>query len=109
MDKGQDQNEPCQKPDNTRGCQSVPNVNIPETNTIAMVRTCQEKRRRQLIKKKDGHGRTEEEKKGRPRLRWIDNNREDMTKYELTADMTENRQYWKMMVKTSPRRSGDGL
>ena len=23
-----------------------------------------------------------------------------MTKYELTADMTENRQYWKMMVKT---------
>ena len=23
-----------------------------------------------------------------------------MTKYELTADMTENRQYWKMMVKS---------
>ena len=22
-----------------------------------------------------------------------------MTKYELTADMTENRQYWKMMVR----------
>ena len=35
-----------------------------------------------------------------------------MTKYELTADMTENRQYWKMMVKalkTGPQRSGDGL
>ena len=48
-------------------------------------------------------------RKGRPRLRWTDNNREDMTKYELTADMTENRQYWKMMVKTGPRRSGDGL
>ena len=46
---------------------------------------------------------------GRPRRRWIDNNREDMNKYELTADMTENRQYWKMMVKTGPRRSGDGL
>ena len=25
-----------------------------------------------------------------------------MTKYELTADMTENRQYWKMMVKDWP-------
>ena len=32
-----------------------------------------------------------------------------MTKYELTADMTENRQYWKMIVKTGPQRSGDGL
>ena len=46
---------------------------------------------------------------GRPRRRWIDNNREDMSKYELTADMTENRQYWKMMVKTGPQRSGCGL
>ena len=43
----------------------------------------------------------------RPRRRWIDNNREDMSKYELTADMTENRQYWKMMVNTGPQRSGD--
>ena len=48
-------------------------------------------------------------RRGRPRLRWTDNNREDMNKYEQTADMTENRQYWKMMVKTGPRRSGDGL
>ena len=48
-------------------------------------------------------------RRGRPRRRWIDNNREDMNKYELTADMTENRQYWKMMVKTGPQRSGDGL
>ena len=85
------------------------NVNIPETKTITLVRTCQGKRRRQLIKENDGRGRTGEEKKGRPRLRWTDNNREDITKYELTADMTENRQYWKMMVKTGPRRSGDGL
>ena len=41
--------------------------------------------------------------------RWIDNNREDMSKCELTAALTENRQYWKMMVKTGPQRSGDGL
>ena len=32
-------------------------------------------------------------RRGRPRLRSTDNTREDMTKYELTADMTENRQY----------------
>ena len=50
-------------------------------------------------------------RRGRPRRRWIDNNREDnfMSKYELTADMTEDRQYWKMMVKTGPQRSGDDL
>ena len=41
----------------------MPNVNIPETETITFVRTYQ-KRRRQLIKKNDGHGRTGEEKKG---------------------------------------------
>ena len=81
----------------------MPNVNIPETETIKFVRTYQEKRRTQLIKTKYGHGRTGEEKKARPRRRWIDNNREDMSKYELTADMTENRQYWKMMVKTGPQ------
>ena len=48
-------------------------------------------------------------RRGRPRRRSIDNNREDMSTYELTADMTENRQYWKMMVKTGPQISGDGL
>ncbi len=48
-------------------------------------------------------------RRGRPRRRWIDNNREDMSKYELRAHITENRQYWKMMVKTGPQRSGDGL
>ena len=79
---------------NTRGCQSVPNVNIPE---------------RQPLKKNDGHGCTGEEKKGRPRRRWIDNNMEYVNKYELTADMIENRQYWKMMAKTGPQRCEDGL
>ena len=29
--------------------------------------------------------------------------------YELTADMTENRQYWKVVVKIGPQRCGDGL
>ena len=40
------------------------NVNIPEAKTIALVRTCQEKRSRQPIKKSDGRGRNGEEKKG---------------------------------------------
>ena len=42
----------------------MPNGNIPETKTIALARTCQEERIRQLIKKNDGRGRTGEEKKG---------------------------------------------
>ena len=86
----------------------MPNVNIPETETIKFVRTYQEKRR-QLIKKIMDMVVPGKRRRGRPRRRWIDNNREDMRKYELTADMTENRQYWKMMVKTGPQRSGDGL
>ena len=84
------------------------NVNIPKTEKITLVWTYQEKRRRQPLKKNDGHVRTGEEK-GRPRWRWVDNNREDVNKYKLTADMTENRQYWKMIVKIGPQRCGDGL
>ena len=42
----------------------MPNVNILETETMKFVRTYQEKRRRQPIKKNNGHGRTGEEKKG---------------------------------------------
>ena len=48
-------------------------------------------------------------RRGRPRRRWIDVNRADINKYELTADMTENRQYWKMMVKTGKQRCGYDL
>ena len=73
----------------------MPNVNIPETKTIALVRTCQEKGRRQLIKKMMDVVIPGKRRRGRPRVRWTDNNREDMTR--------------KMMVKTGPQRSGDGL
>ena len=51
-----------QKADNTRGCQRVPNVNIPETEKVKLVWTYQEKRRRQPLKINDGHGCTGEEK-----------------------------------------------
>ena len=40
--------------------QSMPNVNIPETEKVKLVRTHQEKRKRQPLKKNDEHG---EEKK----------------------------------------------
>ena len=55
---------PCQKPGHTRGCQSLPNVNILETEKIELVWTHQEKRIRQPLKTNDGHGCTREEKKG---------------------------------------------
>ena len=77
--------------------------------TIVLARTCQEKRRSNLSRKMMDMVVPWKRRRWRPRLRWIDNNREDITKYELTADMTDNRQYWKMMVKTGPRRSGDDL
>ena len=56
-------------------------------------------------------------RRGQPRRRWIDNTCEDMKKYEMTSDinmigttdMTENRQYWQMMVNTGQQRSGDSL
>ena len=47
----------------TRSHKRMPNVHIPETEKIKLVRTHQ-KRRRQPLKKNDGHGRTGEEKKG---------------------------------------------
>ena len=34
----------------------MPNVNIPETEKVKLAWTHQEKRRRQLLKKNDGHG-----------------------------------------------------
>ena len=44
--------------------QSMPNANISEAEKTKLVWTHQEKRRRQPLKKNDGHGRTGEEKKG---------------------------------------------
>ena len=107
MDKGYNQKGPCQKPDHTNGCQCVPNVNIPETETIKFVRTYQKKRRSQLIKTNYGHGCSGEKKKG---AAWTEMDRQQPRRYEqIRADMTENRHYWKMMVNTGPQRSGDCL
>ena len=88
----------------------MPNVNIHETETIKLVRPYQEKIRRQPIEKiMDMHVVSGKRRRRQPRRRRIYNNREDMNKCELTANMIENRQYWKMIVKTEPQRSGDGL
>ena len=44
-------------------------------------------------------------RRGQPRWRWIDSTREDMNNiYDLTADITDNKQYWKTMVKTWAQR-----
>ena len=67
---------------------------------MKLVRTHQEKRIRQPLKKNMDMVVPGKRGGGRPRWRCIDNTREDMKTYELTADMTENRQYWKMTVKT---------
>ena len=64
------------------------------------------RRRRQPLKKMMEMVEPGKRRRGRPRRRWTDNNREDMTKYELTADMTDNREHWKMMVKTGTQRCG---
>ena len=84
----------------------MPNVNIPETEKIGMGTSGEEDNfsRKMMDMVVPGKRR-----RGQPRPRWINNNREDMNKYELTADMTENRQYWKMKVKTGPQRCGDGI
>ena len=37
MDKGLDQRGPCQKPGHTRGCRSMQNINIPETEYMKLV------------------------------------------------------------------------
>ena len=68
----------------------MPNVITTETENIKLAWTHQEKRR-QPVMTNDGHGRIGEEKRGRPRRRWIDNTREDMEKYESWHD-------WKMMA-----------
>ena len=46
-------------------------------------------------------GPTDEDTKGRPRERQYQGN---MSTFEMTYDMTENRRYWKMMVKTGLQR-----
>ena len=69
----------------------MPNVSIPETEKIKLVWTHQEKRKIQPLKKNDRHGciGSKRIKRGRPRRRWFDNTREDMNKYEMTADMSD--------------------
>ena len=88
----------------TSSYKRMPNVNNPETKKIKLVRTYQEKRRRQPLEKKmmdmvvPGKRR-----RGRPRRRWIDKNREDMNIYEMTAYKMENDgEDW-------PTKMGDGL
>ena len=69
----------------------MPNVNIPETEEIKLVWTHQVKRRRQPLRKMMDMVVLGKRRRGRPRRRRIDNTREDMRKFEMTTDMTENK------------------
>ena len=78
----------------------MPNVNIPETEKNKLLWTHQVKKIRQPLNKKMMSMLVSEMALQHPGR---------YEKYEMTADMTENRQYWKMMVKTGPQRCGNGL
>ena len=86
----------------------MPNVNIPETETITLVWAYQEKRRRQHLKKNDAH--TGKRRTGRPRRRWTDN-REDMDKYKLTVQEDDGKDWptktwrWSLKVKREGEKS----
>ena len=77
----------------------MPNVNIPETEKINWYGHIRRREEDNLSRKLMDMVVPGKRRKGRPRRRCIDNNRV----------MTENRQYWKVMVKTGPQRCGDGL
>ena len=48
-------------------------------------------------------------RRGRPKRRWFDNTREDREHFEMTTVMTEQRKYWKIMMKAGPQSNGDCL
>ena len=45
--------------------------------------------------------------RGRPKMRWRDNIKGDMTKYQLTEDMAQDRKYWMAQILAGPVQ-GDG-
>ena len=90
-----DQKGPWHKPSHTRGCQSMQNVNITETENIKLAWTHQGKRRRQPLVKSDGRGCTGGEKKWRPRRRWLDNTRDGREDMKNSNDNWHN---WKQTV-----------
>ena len=107
MDKGV---RPEKTMSETRSYKRMPNANIPETEKTKLVWTYITRREEDNISRKLTNMIVPgERRRGRPRWRRIDNTRDDMNKYKLTDDMTENRQYWKTMVKTGPQICGDGL
>ena len=50
----------------------------------------------------DNYAGAGKEKKGRPKKRWLHNIREDMTVYNMTEEMAENRSVWHVKIKASP-------
>ena len=46
---------------------------------------------------------------GRPEKRWLDNIRQDMTDYNMTDELAENRSMWHRKIKVGPLLQGRGL
>ena len=74
------------KPDNTRGCQSMPR--FPTQKRLKWYGHIRRSEEDNLSRKMMDIIVPGKRRRERPRRRWIDNTQEDM-KYELTADMTE--------------------
>ena len=71
----------------------MPNVNIPGIENIKLVsRRIRRREEDHISRKMMDMVVPRKRRRGRPRRRWIDNTREDMKKYEMTAGMTENKQ-----------------
>ena len=63
----------------------------------------QEKRRRGGYHQEDvKYASTQKEQKGRPNKRWQDNIRDDMKEYNVTGDMTQNRNVWHIKTQAGP-------
>ena len=48
------------------------------------------------------HASAWKEKKGRPKKRWLENIRDDMTVYKMTEDMAQKQSVWHMKTKAGP-------
>ena len=108
MDKGLRPVRLGQRPGHTR-CQNMPNVNIPVAERLNWYGQFRRREEDNLSRKMMEMFAQGKRRRGRSRRSWINNTRDDMNKYELTADMTDNRQYGRMMVKTGTQRCGDDL
>ena len=64
-----------------------------------MVWTCHEERPRVCRKIDDGNGVTGKERRGRPKIRFLDAVKEDMREVGVKETDVEDRKMWKIMIR----------